>query len=134
MTPAESSGRPPDFIVKKGWTPDEACSLLLRRFPQLLQPQENVEDLEKSGPYYAYGVFASEAVRRLHEPGFLASLASFINELADSDDTLLSDLLTTTILEELAQDLDTASIVRTHLGPKARNMMAQVENDWSGRT
>jgi len=37
--------------------------------------------LSETGPYYAYGIFASEAVGRAADPEFVRELARFANEL-----------------------------------------------------
>jgi|SRR3954447_3684353 hypothetical protein len=129
----ESNSYQPDFTLVRTFTPAEALALLVKRFPLVVQLGESEEELSETGPYYAYGVFASEAAGRAADPEFVRELARFANELAQSGDPLLRDLLITTIFEELAVDPELAARLKNFLGLKARELLDAVEQDWFGR-
>ena len=92
----------PNFIIRRTMQPEEAVQLLLQRFPWLRELGDSDAELIRFGPYYAYGVFAREANRRVEDSEFLQSLASFVDELAESADRLLEDLVVIEIFEEAA--------------------------------
>jgi len=92
------------------------------------------EDLARLGPYYAYGVFGGYVGSRGDQGDFLKSVGKFANELAESKDPLLRDLLITAILERVAQQPGTAAKLRTYLAPYVQSMLTAVEKDWFGRT
>ena len=122
-----------EFVLKRTCTPAEAITLLMDRFPTILKLAESSETLAEMGPYYVYGTFADEVRRRNIDQNFLKSFGLFANELSDSTDPMLRDLLVTAILERVADDPGTAAKVRPYLGPRAQAMLNQVEKDWFGR-
>jgi hypothetical protein len=89
----------PNFISVKTAGPKEAVSLLLERFPMVLDLGESREELEDTGPFYAYNQFASEVQKRVNDEDFLKAVCTFMDELAASNDPLLENLLTVSVLE-----------------------------------
>jgi hypothetical protein len=106
-------------LLKK-LTPAEAVSLLIERFPMVLDLGESREELIDTGPFYAFERFASEALKRKSDKNFLQLVGFFVDELAESKDPLLQELLVVSVLEKLAEDPNAAVKLIPHMGEKAR--------------
>ena len=114
-------------------TASDAVSLLLEKFPMMLQLVESPDDLLIAAPFHAYESFASEIERKLHDKAFLDSAASFINELAESGDPLLENVVTVSVLERLASDPSIAAEIKRYIGTRARDWMKRIERELFGR-
>jgi len=119
----------PNFIIRKTCTPVEAVSLLVRRFPVVLDLGETKSELEQQGPYYAYANFASRILADLNDKSVRDSVVKFIDELAESQDTLLEDVLITSILEKIAEDPELSHNIRLELQQKGAGMLRRVEEE-----
>jgi hypothetical protein len=110
-------------------TPSQVLELLASRFPELpvLSPDDEVAAAE---PYYSYERFADEVRNRRDDRGFFMRACSFINELADSGDELLEEVLVLSVLETVAEDPALAKDMRGCLSVKANSFLQGVETEF----
>jgi hypothetical protein len=113
---------------------ETAIALLVDRFPEILARVESPQDAFMAPPYLAYGLFAQEIVTRKEDDTFLNRASGFVDELAESGDSLLEEVLVVSVLERIAEDASLADKLKARLREKAKNMMRQVEADYFGRT
>ncbi len=113
MGEAEKDGV--NFVIVPTMTPHEVVSLLLGRFPamrDLICPDEDCLDL----PTVVYDSFATEVVRRVDDGDLFDSVIRFIDDIAESKDRLLNNVLVVCLLEGLASDPDIARRVSGAVG------------------
>jgi hypothetical protein len=113
---------------------DTAIALLVDRFPEVLARVESPQDAFMAPPYLAYGLFAQEIVSKKQDEAFLNKASEFVDELAESGDPLLEEVLVLEILERVAEDASLANKLKAKIRERARNMMKQVEEEYFGRT
>jgi hypothetical protein len=87
-----------------------ALRFLRNRFPELhylfTDPDKsNSENLDIE-PYFSYGQFAEEVLRRQDDKAFLSSVYEFIDDLALSGQSILQELFVIEVLERLAGDAE----------------------------
>lgn len=130
MGEAEKEGV--NFVIVPTMTPREVVSLLLDRFPAMrdrICPDENCFEL----PTCVYDSFASEVVRRVDDHDLFESVIRFIDDIAESKDPLLSNVLYVCILEGLASDPDVARRVSAAVAETARGLLREVERNFYHR-
>jgi hypothetical protein len=108
----------------------EAVTLIIERFPILRQRVDDLDDLFEM-PYVTYGLLASELLENPEDEVLFGLAAQFVDELANSGDDLLEELLVLDILEGIAQDRDLANKFRTKITPKAVSLLENVEKAWA---
>lgn len=123
-----AASKKPDFILNKSKTATEVVALLLERFPDLREVVDSADELELAEPFHAYECFASEIQRRIQQREFLEAAAQFINELTESNDPLIRDVLVTSVFERIAEDKETARKIALHIGQKANSLLEDVES------
>ncbi len=133
MTKQNPADHEPNFIIRKTWTPIEAVSLLIRRFPVVLDLGESESELKQVGPYYAYANFAGRILPDLSDKSVRNSVVKFIDELAESQDSLLEDVLITSVLEKIAEDPERSHEIRLELQQKGAELLRKVEEEMFGR-
>src|SRR3989442_15834155 len=106
-------------------TGTEAVALLMERFPALKEKVGDPNDLFEM-PHVTYGLLATELVENSADEGLLDAASRFINDLANSGDSLLEELLVIDILEGLAQDPDLARRISGRINPKAAAFLERV--------
>ena len=130
MGEADKEG--PNFIIVPRMTDREAVSLLLSRFPAMRDLPCGVEDcLDLST--VVYGSFTSEVLRRSDDSALLESVVQFINEIAESKDRLLRNLLDDCLLDGIASSPDVAGKISGALSEKARELLRNVERNFYHR-
>ncbi len=112
---------------------ETAVARLVDRFPEVLARVDSPQDAFTASPYLAYGLFAMEVVERKEEDDFLNHASTFMNELAESDDALLEEVLVVSVLERVAEDESLADKLKRKLRAKARSLMNKVEAEYFGR-
>jgi hypothetical protein len=110
----------------------EAVGLLIKKFPQLEKRVDEPADLYET-PNVTYGLLASELLENSSDETLLNSAAQFINELANSGDDLLEELLVIDVLEGLAQSPDLARTIGLKINAKAGQFLERVEREYFGR-
>jgi hypothetical protein len=60
-------------------------------------------------------------------------VVGFINELADSGDDLLEEVLVVDVLEGVAQDPELLEAIKPKMNSKAANWLKRVETEFFGR-
>jgi hypothetical protein len=122
----------PDFVIVPTKAPAEAVTLLLDRFPEL---REFIcsDQYCFSEPTRVYDSFAMEVLKRADDHDFLQSVIQFINELAESNDPLLREVLVICVLEGIASDPDIAQGISGALTQPARALLREVEEKFYGR-
>jgi hypothetical protein len=113
-------------------TTTDAVALLLKWFPALNERVDDSNDLFEM-PHVAYGLLASEVLENTGDQALFTKLAQFIDELANSGDDLLEELLVIDILEGIAQDPDLTTKFRPKISPKAAEFLERVEREYFGR-
>jgi hypothetical protein len=83
---------------------ETAVLRLVDRFPEVLARVDPPQDAFTASPYLAYGLFAQEVVERKEDDEFLNHASAFMNELAESEDALLEEVLVVSVLERIAED------------------------------
>lgn len=114
-------------------TGTDAVALLIERFPTLRERVDHPDDLFEM-PHVTYGLLATEVLENSESEVLLSRVAQFIDELADSGDHLLEELLVIDVLEGIAQDTVLASKLRTRMNPKAVSFLERVETEYFRRT
>jgi hypothetical protein len=121
-----------DFICVRTMTPRQIVSLLLNRFPairDLVCPDESSFDL----PTVVYDSFARIVRERSDDSVFIRSVAEFIDELAESRDPLIGEVLYSSLLEGIAADAQLAQMISRCLSPRSRRVLEEVESKIYGR-
>lgn len=112
-------------------TPIDAVSLLVARFPAL---REIVDaDGLSTSPHIAYGLLATEVLEKSADEALLDAVARFIDDLANSGDGLLEELLVIDVLEGIAQDPDVARRLKARINQKSASFLDSVEREFFGR-
>lgn len=112
--------------------PGDAIALLVDRFPVLVNRVDDPSDLW-AGPHFAYNLLATEALEHQSDKPFLEKVVGFINELADSGDDLLEEVLVVDVLEGVAQDPELLEAIKPKMNSKAANWLKRVETEFFGR-
>ena len=113
-------------------TDEEAILLLLTRFPGLRQKIDDPEDLVGS-PHYVYGLLANEVLENRTDEDLLNATCGFIDELANSGNGLLEELLVVDVLEGLAEDPALTRNLKTRISTKAAAFLDRIEREYFGR-
>jgi hypothetical protein len=122
----------PDFVIVPTMTPREVVSLLLDRFPamrDLICPDEDSFNL----PTCVYDSFATEVVRRVDDRDFFSAVVQFIDDVAESKDPHLRNVLVVCLLEGVAADPQVARRFSGAVGEAARGLLRDVERDFYHR-
>ena len=77
---------------------------------------------------------AEEVPKRLIDQEFMLSIGRFIDDLAESNDLTLTNLLVVSVIEGIASDPAAAAVVKEHIGPMAHEIMKEVETKIYGRS
>jgi hypothetical protein len=112
---------------------ETAVALLVDRFPEVLARVDAPQDAFTASPYLAYGLFAQEVVEKKEENDFLNRATTFMNELAESGDALLEEVLVVSVLERIAEDESLVHKLKGKLRAKAGSLMKKVEEEYFGR-
>src|SRR5258706_12525466 len=110
----------------------EAVKLLVKRFPVLKERVDHPSGLFEM-PHVTVGLLATEVLENGGNETLLDTVSQFIDELANSGDDLLEELLIIDVLEGSAQNPDLAKTLRTKIGPKAVEFLDKVEREYFGR-
>ena len=111
-----------------------ALRILRARFPEPSEHFGTPDEPEPGDPYVSYGLLAEEALQRRDDQAFLDHVFAFINELADSGDHLLEDLLFLSVLESLAQNPEFAASLYPKITVKAQKGLRLIERRYYGRS
>jgi hypothetical protein len=124
----------PDFVYVRTRTPSEVLSLLLFRFPGVRELAGSDDELHLAEPFHAYELLAQNVRRRADDQAFLAAVGKFIDELVeDRGDELVQAVLTTSLLEGIAEDPEATAALMGFLGANARTLLRDVEAKIYGR-
>lgn len=121
-----------NFVIVPTMTPRDVVSLLLNRFPamrDLICPDEDSFDLHTC----VYDSFAAEVVRRIDDGDVFRSVIRFIDDIAESKDPLLQEVLVVCLLETFAGDPHIARRFSDAVGEHARTLLRDVERDFYHR-
>jgi hypothetical protein len=121
-----------DFILVRTMAPREVVCLLLSRFPttrDLVCPDEYCFE----EPIRVYDSFAGIVIERSDNPEFLQSVALFIDEIAESKDRLIKDVLIANLLEGIAANAQVARMISRSISPRSRSLLYEVESKVYGR-
>jgi len=121
-----------DFVLVRRMTDREVVCLLLDRFPDVRDrvcPEEC--DLELST--IVYDSFATIVIERADDPGFIQSVAFFIDELAENKDPLVQEVLIICLLEGIAAEEKVARMIERRMTPHSRSLLHEVETKIYGR-
>ena len=122
-----------NFVIVHTMTDREVVCLLLDRFPDVRDrvcPEEYYFEL----PTVVYDTFATIVLERADDPEFIQSVVLFINELAESKDRSLKEVLIVCVLEGIAQNERVARMISRMISPQSRSLLHKVERDFYGRT
>ena len=121
-----------DSILVRTMTPRQVVCILLNRFPtmrDLVCPDEYCFE----EPTRVYDSFASIVIERSDDPGFVQSVAFFIDELAERNDPLIKDILSASLLEGIAVNARVARMISRSINPQSRRLLQEVESKIYGR-
>jgi hypothetical protein len=121
-----------DSILVRTMTPRQVVCILLNRFPtmrDLVCPDEYCFE----EPTRVYDSFASIVIERSDDPGFVQSVAFFIDELAERNDPLIKDILSASLLEGIAVNARVARMISRSISPQSRRLLQEVESKIYGR-
>lgn len=113
-------------------TGTDAVALLIERFPALMERVDDHSDLFEM-PHVTYGLLGTELLENSGDEALFNGVSQFIDELANSGDDLLEELLVINVLEGIAQDSNLATKLSTRISPKAASFLKAVERDYFGR-
>ena len=116
----------------------ELNTTLLARFPELFDGYAELKaiwDGDEPGPHVLYGdLLAPHLIALLTRPETeIARLRSFVflEELAQSDDQRIRDVLGASVLERLLSEPPaTRSAARAYMGPHTRALAEAIEQAW----
>jgi len=122
-----------NFVIVPTMTEREVVCLLLDRFPDVRDrvcPEEYYFEL----PTVVYDTFSTIVIERADDPGFLQSVAFFIDELAENKDRLVQQGLIVCLLEGIAAEEEVARKIERTMTPHSRSLLHEVESKMYGRT
>ncbi len=122
-----------NFVIVPTMTEREVVDLLLNRFPDVRDrvcPEEYYFEL----PTVVYDAFATIVLERADDPEFIQSVVLFIDELAESKDRSLKEVLIVCVLEGIAQNEQVARMISRMISPRSRSLLHEVERDFYHRT
>ena len=82
----------------------------------------------------SYGLLAEKILQDADNEVLLRRVYLLIDDMYESNDSTLEDVLGVSLLEGLAQDPLLAAKIRAHLAPGPRKMMEETETRFYGRT
>jgi hypothetical protein len=129
---SSDSDKEVDFILVRTMTPRQVVSHLLSRFPtmrDLVCPDEYCFEL----PTVVYDSFAKIVRERSDDSGFMQSVVLFIDELSESKDPLVKEVLFSSLLEGIAVNAQLARMISSTISPKSRSLLREVESKIYGR-
>jgi hypothetical protein len=91
------------------------------------------EQFSSDEPYYAYERLAALLVARSDDTLFFEAFCDLVDEMAQTGDPLLQDILIVSVLERIAEDARVAARLKQHIGSAGRDMLEAVERDLFGR-
>lgn len=112
-------------------TATDAVELLILRFPTLKARVDHPDDLFEM-PHVTYGLLATEVLENRNDEVLLRRVARFVDELANSGDSLLEELLVIDVFEGIAQAPDMTGKLKTKITPKAIVFLERVEREYFG--
>lgn len=112
--------------------PHEAVRLLKKRFPSIGEILG--DDPSLTDPFYAYERFGEEVRRRVHDQDFRRRVGDFINELQQSGDPLLQEVLVISLLENIAQDSNATVKIKEYVNSAVVSLLQDVETRIYGRS
>lgn len=121
-----------DFALVRTMTSHEVVGLLLNRFPSLrglVCPDEYCFE----EPTRVYDSFAGIVIERSDDPGFIQPVVLFIDELAESNDPLVKEILISSLLEGIAASAQVARMISRTMTPHSRSLLHEVESKIYGR-
>lgn len=113
-------------------TPKNAVLLLVQHFPSLKQSID--EDDLLTRPHIACSLLAAEVLENNTDEVLLTATARFVDDLANSHDSLLEELLVIDILEGVAQNADVSRRLQTQLSIKPAALLMKVEREYFRRS
>ncbi len=131
----DETGGSSDAVPVQVMGPAGAVRLLQGRFPELfglLDPDDpNFDSFDAN---QAYTEFAREVLRRQSDEPFVASVCSFIDDLALSGQSILQELFIIEVLEILAQDSGFCRKLYPLIHSEAQDALRSVERNMYGRS
>jgi hypothetical protein len=115
-----------------------ALRFLRNRFPELhylfTDPDKsNSENLDIE-PYFSYGQFAEEVLRRQDDKAFLSSVYEFIDDLALSGQSILQELFVLKFWKGSQAMLNFAASLYSNIHREAQDALRDVERQMYGRS
>lgn len=121
-----------DFLLVRTMTPRQVVCLLLSRFSamrDLVCPDEDCFEQ----PTRVYDSLARIVIERSDDPGFIESVALFIDELAESNNPLIKEVLISSLLEGIAVNAQLARMISRSVSPQSGSLLQEVESKIYGR-
>jgi hypothetical protein len=121
-----------DFLLVPTMTPRQVVSLLLSRYPtmrDLVCPDEHCFE----EPTRVYDSFARVVIERSYDLDLIQSVVRFIDELAESNDPLIKDVLISSLLEGIAENEQLARMISSSISPRPKRLLQEVESKIYGR-
>jgi hypothetical protein len=115
--------------------PAGAVRLLQGRFPELSGlPDPDDPNFDSFDANHAYAEFVREVLRRQSDEPLVASVCSFIDDLALSGQSILQELFVIEVLENLAQDPGFCRKLYPRIHSEAQDALRSVERNMYGRS
>jgi len=121
-----------DFVLVPAMSEREVVCLLLNRFPAVRDRVCPDEDYFE-WPTIVYDSFATIVLEKSDDSTFIQSVGQFIDELAESKDRLIKNVLDVSLLEGIAADPQFARNISSIISPKSRSRLHEVERKFYGR-
>ena len=84
-------------------------------------------------PTRVYDSFARVVIERSYDLDLIQSVVRFIDELAESNDPLIKDVLISSLLEGIAENEQLARMISRIISPQSRSLLHHVESNFYGR-
>ena len=120
------------YLLRSVNREDIAFALLFEHFPKI--DGLDWPDDRGFGPHYAYERLASEILAKHKDDKLFKAACTFINELANSRDPLLQNILNVSLLESVAQDPSLANKLKASISDNARAILEKIEKEFYGRS
>jgi len=116
---------------------EEISQLLIKEFPELEEKyRKELEwwDDEEPGPHNIYGdvlnPYLLDLLRKENHNKKLRDIFSFLEELANSDNKKVQEVVTFTILERLSSEPDLLKKAQKYMGPKLLQFLKELKKFW----
>src|SRR6266850_1600052 len=99
--------------------------LLLQRIPEM---KDELDESDLDLPYVVFGFFALYLRKKVNDQGFIERSFDLLNELSESGDPELTNLVQVAVFETIADEEKWKALAKQHLRDKAMALFRRAED------